>query len=154
MAAGEERTLRFINKAFLLTLSVQGTLLPYFLQEHFSGRLVGVALKRERQYLKQLALEIRRMHQHEFIHRDLTPYNILVQARGERIIFFYLDNDRTRRYPSWFCFPHLFRKRNLVQLNRFFFPGVSLQDRMRFIRYYLGVSRWAERERQLIRWLE
>jgi hypothetical protein len=31
---------------------------------------------------------------------------------------------------------------------------VSLQDRMRFARVYLGKARWGAAERRLIRWLE
>jgi len=63
-----------------------------------------------------------------------------------------MDNDRTRRYPPWY--PHLLWRRNLVQLNRFMLPGISLQDRMRFLRFYLARASWTRSDRRLVRWLE
>jgi len=110
------------------------------------------ALRKKRKYLRELALEISRLHQCGFVHGDLVPSNILVRAEQGEITFFYVDHDRTRRYPAWF--PHLLWRRNLVQLNRFVLPGISLQDRMRFLRFYLGKSSWGESDRRLIRWLE
>ncbi len=154
LVAGEQRRLRFINKSFLLTARVEGTSPPLFLQEHFSDRLDTVSLKRKREYMKQLAFEIRRLHQFGFIHGDLTPYNILVQTHGEKIDFYYMDNDRTRHYPPWTWLPHVLSKRNLVQLNRFVLPGISLQDRVRFLHYYLAKEPWGKGERRLIHWLE
>jgi len=152
LAAGEKRTFRFIKKAFLLTLRVDGIWLPLFLQQnYFYSR--PRSLKKKMAHLRQLSSEIRRLHQSGFVHDDLTPYNILVQANEANIAFFYMDHDRTRRYPSWFWFLHILQKRNLVQLNRFVLPGISLQDRMRFLRYYLGERVWGRRERRLIRWL-
>ncbi len=152
VAAGEKRTFRFIRQAFLLTLSLQGTPLPDFLKENFSHPLDTRNLKKKRACLKQLALEIRRLHQSGFVHGDLVPYNILVQAHGEELNFYYMDNDRTRRYPSWFPYP--LWKRNLVQLNRVFLPEISQQDRVRFLHYYLGCKFWGKSERRLFKSLD
>jgi len=154
LAAGEHRRLRYIDKSFLLTAMVEVTLLPFYLKEHFSDRLDTVSLKRKREYMKQIAIEIRCLHQYGFIHGDLTPYNILVQTHGERIVFYYMDNDRTRRYPPWTWLPRFLSKRNLLQLNRFVLPGISLQDRVRFLHYYLAKETWGRREHRLIHWLE
>jgi hypothetical protein len=63
-----------------------------------------------------------------------------------------MDNDRTRRYPGWI--PQQLWRRNLVQLNRFPLPGITLQDRVRFLRYYLGSKLWGKKERRLLDWLE
>ncbi|MFQ5849131.1 MAG: lipopolysaccharide kinase InaA family protein [Candidatus Binatia bacterium] len=152
VAAGEKRTLRFIRKAFLLTLSVEGTSLPLFLQENCCDASDSRPLRRKREYLRQLAFEIRRLHQFGFVHGDLVPYNILVQMQGDGVNFVYVDNDRTRRYPRWF--PHALWRRNLVQLNRFFLPGISKRDRVRFFRFYLGCRRCGKKERRLLRWLD
>lgn len=152
MAAGEERSFGFLGRAFLLTVAVEGSSLPLFLRENFSLPLGTDALRKKRASLRQLALEIRRLHQCGFVHGDLIPSNILVRSSEDGMTFFYLDNDRTRRYPRWL--PQPLWKRNLVQLNRFVLPGISLQDRMRFLRSYLGKKEWGERERRLVRWLE
>lgn len=152
VAAGEERTLRFLKRAFLLTLKVEAFPLKLFLQRHTSAASDRAALKKKREYLKCLASDIRRLHRQGFVHGDLVPSNILVRSEAGRISFFYLDNDRTRHYPAWL--PHALWKRNLVQLNRFVLPGISLQDRMRFLRVYLGERPWNRGDRRLMRWLE
>lgn len=152
VAAGEERDFRLLKRSFLLTARVEGPPLPLFLQAHFAVPLAPAALQEKRESLKKLALEIRRLHQAGFVHGDLVPSNILVRAEEKGVAFFYMDNDRTRCYPAWF--PQRLWKRNLVQLNRFVLPGISLQDRMRFLRSYLGGESWARSDRRLMRWLE
>lgn len=152
VAAGEERQVHVLKRAFLLTLAVRGSPLPRFILEHYSPPLDRAHVRKKREYLRRLAREIRGLHQEGFVHGDLVPYNILVREQGNDLDFFFMDNDRTRRYPLglgrglW--------KRNLVQLNRFVLPGISLQDRMRFLRHYLDDRPWGIEERRLIRWLE
>lgn len=152
VAAGEERSFRFLKKAFLLTLGIRGSSLPLFIRERYLPPLGRSALRKKREHLKQLALEIRRLHRLGFVHGDLVPTNILVRSEENGVTFFYMDHDRTRHYPRWL--PHLLWRRNLVQLNRFVLPGISLQDRMRFLNSYLGERPWAKREQRLARWLE
>ncbi|MBI2999955.1 MAG: hypothetical protein HYY46_16120 [Deltaproteobacteria bacterium] len=154
VAAGEERTLGVLKRAFLLTRGISGSALPYFLREYYASPLDPGRVRRKRKYIRQLALEVRRLHEIGFVHGDLVPYNILVHAQGGQPSFFYLDHDRTQRYPNWF--PQAFWKRNLVQLNRFVLPGISLQDRIRFLRHYLGVDDqpWGKKQKRLARWLE
>jgi hypothetical protein len=100
-----------------------------------------------------LAREIRRFHDRGFVHGDLIPPNIFVTA-GEPGAprFFFLDNDRTRRYPHWL--PQRLWKRNLVQLNRFPLAGISLQDRVRFFHFYTGRKKFLPADIRLARWLE
>lgn len=152
VAAGEERELGVLKRAFILTLGIDGLLLPHHIRDHYFPPLEPRRLREKRKYLRQFAEEIRRLHDSGFVHGDLVPYNILVSQEGGTVRFFYLDNDRTRRYPRWL--PQALWKRNLVQLNRFVLPGISLQDRMRFLRSYLGKRAWGATERRLVRWLE
>lgn len=152
VAAGEERGLGLLRRAFFLTLSVEGVSLPQFLRERFSVPLDADGVRVKREYLQKLALETRRLHQSGFVHGDLVPTNIFLRSKGTGLEFFLMDNDRTRRYPAWF--PHRLWKRNLVQLNRFALPGISLQDRMRFLRFYLGRRSWGKKDHRLLSWLE
>ena len=152
LAAGEERTSRLLERAFLLTVGIQGISLPLFLRELCPLLPGRASVQKKRAYLKQLALEIRRMHEEGFVHGDLIPSNILVHVEGERIAFYTIDHDRTRRYPFW-C-PQRLWKRNLVQLNRFVLDGISLQDRMRFLKFYLNSRSWGKKERRFLLWLE
>ena len=152
LAAGEKREHRLLRKAFVLTLGLKGQPLPVFLRQHSLG-IESVSLLEKRNGLKQLALEVRRLHQLGFVHGDLVPTNIFVSRTAEKgMRLFFMDNDRTRRYPKWF--PQVFWRRNLVQLNRIPLPGITLQDRVRFLSYYLGSKEWGSPERRLLAWLE
>jgi len=151
VAAGEIRAFRRVKRAFLLTLSVPGIPLPLYLQSQYAPTGEGLGMKRKREYLRQLALEIRRMHSLGFVHGDLIPSNILVQIDEEGARFFTLDHDRTRRYPAWL--PNRLWRRNLVQLNRMELAGISVRDRIRFLKCYLGCRNLAPGERRLARQL-
>jgi hypothetical protein len=153
VAAAEERAFGALRRAFLLTSEVAAQPLAAVLRDRFAPPLDRAAVRRKRQWLRQLALETRRMHRQGFVHGDLVASNILARLETDGgATFFYMDNDRTRRYPVWL--PHRLWRRNLVQLNRIVLPGISLQDRMRFLRAYLGENNWGRRERRLAHWLE
>jgi len=152
IAAGEERMCGLLRRAFLLTVEIEARPIAALLREQFTPPLDRMRLARKRAWLRKLALETRRLHELGFVHGDLVPSNIFARPEQEEVTFFYMDNDRTRRYPAWT--PQRLWRRNLVQLNRFVLPGISLQDRMRFLRGYLGERPWTEGERRLIRWLE
>jgi serine/threonine protein kinase len=152
VAAGEKRERGLLRKAFVLTLEVKGQSLPAFLRQHRLG-VESMSFCEKRNGLKQLALEVRRLHQLGFVHGDLVPTNIFVSrcaGKGSRL--FFMDNDRTHRYPKWI--PHVLWRRNLVQLNRIPLPGITLQDRVRFLSHYLGLKEWGNKERRLLSWLE
>jgi serine/threonine protein kinase len=152
LAAGEKREHGFLRKAFVLTLRVDGQSIPVLLKEHYLTAS-KLTLFDKRNGLKQLATEVRRLHELGFVHGDLLPTNILVsRTEGKVSRFFFMDNDRTRRYPKWM--PQLLWRRNLVQLNRLPLPGITLQDRMRFLSHYLKLKRWGKNERRLVSWLE
>ena len=136
VAAGEIRTLRWVRLAFLLTLSVPALPLPQYVKAQYPSDGEGPAVRRKREFLRQLALEVRRMHRLGFIHGDLLASNIMVQANEDQLNFYTLDHDRTRRYPAWL--PNGLWRRNLVQLNRVELPGISVRDRIRFLKFYLG----------------
>jgi hypothetical protein len=152
VAAGEKRAHCLLRRAFVLTIGVNGQSLPVFLRDCALG-VNNISLSEKRHGLQQLAIEVRRLHELGFVHGDLVPTNILVgRCTGEGSRFFFMDNDRTRHYPSWV--PHALWRRNLVQLNRIPLPGITLQDRLRFLGYYLGLKKWARKERQLLAWFE
>ena len=153
VGAGEERTFGALGRAFLLTAEIAAQPIATVLRERLAPPLDRPAVRKKRQWLKQLAVETRRLHQNGFVHGDLVASNILARLEGDGgPIFFYMDNDRTVRYPI--RLPHRLWRRNLVQLNRLILPGISLQDRMRFLKIYLGERPWGRRERRLVRWLE
>lgn len=153
LAAGESRRWGFLQRAFILTGEVPGRSLPEFLHD-----LARTANRREyfiakRDGASRLAQIIREFHRRGFVHGDLVASNLFVSraADGEFSVCF-MDNDRTRRYPAWFRQSRW--KRNLIQLNRKPLRGVTLQDRIRFLRAYLGRSEFCAADRRFARWLE
>lgn len=151
VAAGEERRFGLLRKAFFVTLAVDGEPVPKFLERHLT-RVRQMTIKQKRESLKGLARQIQRLHELGFVHGDLVPTNIQVTKASSGWRFTFMDNDRTRRYPSWL--PQRLWRRNLVQLNRFSLPGISLQDRMRFFREYVGGALESRKSLRLLRWLE
>lgn len=153
IAAGEERRFGFLRRAFVLTERVEGEAAPVFLGA-WAGRASDrevLALKREG--IKRFAGMIRRFHRFGFVHGDLVASNVLLFGTPrDGLKVYFMDHDRTRRYPTWL--PQSLWKRNLVQLNRMPLPGISLQDRMRFLQGYLDRRKFSARDRGLARWLE
>jgi hypothetical protein len=153
IAVGEQRRYRLLQKSFLLTIGISGEALPIYLHDRRASEPPDLSLRQKTRAVKELAIEVRRFHGLGFVHGDLIPWNILVsEDPGDGIRFYFMDNDRTGKYPSWI--PQRRWRRNLVQLNRFPLPGVTLQDRMRFLHHYLSKRSWDRQDRRLISWLE
>jgi hypothetical protein len=152
VAAGEQRRCRFLCRAFILTRKIDAQPVHAFLAR-FTRRKDEWTLVAKRAELQRVANLIRRFHENGFVHGDLVASNLLVgdASGGDRAIYF-MDNDRTRRYPGQA--PQVLLKRNLIQLNRMPLPGITLQDRLRFLLAYLSKRRLARSERRLARWFE
>jgi hypothetical protein len=153
IAVGEQRRCCLIQRAFVLTESVDGRPLPDFLSRRGAGCPGTKDLARKWERIRALGSMVRRFHQLGFVHGDMVATNILVgETARDGIEFYLMDNDRTRRFPLW-C-PQSLWRRNLVQLNRMPLPNISLQDRMRFLQAYLAAHKFSTADRKLARWLE
>jgi hypothetical protein len=147
LAAGEERSTWSLGRAFLLTREITAKPLAAELKERFAAVENRARVREKRKWLASLGREIQRLHRNGFVHGDLVASNILVAAGDTEPIFYFMDHDRTRRYPAWMR--QRMWRRNLVQLNRFALPGLSLRDRLRFMRAYDE-----DRNRALNAWIE
>jgi Lipopolysaccharide kinase (Kdo/WaaP) family len=153
VAVGEQRRFRFVQRAFVLTESIEGRALPDFLARRDARRADSRDLARKWEGIRAFGNLVRRFHQLGFVHGDMVASNILVgETVDDGIKFYLMDNDRTQRFPLWF--PQSLWRRNLVQLNRMPLPNISLQDRMRFLHAYLDARKLSVAERKLARWLE
>jgi hypothetical protein len=90
------------------------------------------ALARRRCLLHAVGGAIGAWHAAGLYHGDLSPRNILCRTAGERLEFFWLDNEGTRRFGR---LPERLRVRNLVQVDKRLLP-LSRTDRMRLARGY------------------
>lgn len=153
IAAGEQRYLRFIRRAFVLTAKVEGQPLPAYLADLAQARDKRSSLRLKRTGLVKLARLIREFHGFGFVHGDMVASNLFISSSaGDEIMIYFMDNDRTRRYPTWL--PQSMWKRNLIQLNRMPLPSITLQDRVRFLQAYLGNGWRYYRKRRLAKWFE
>lgn len=112
-------------------------------------------LRTRRSVLHALGLEIARLHEHGYVHGDLTPYNVLVVST-EPIRFAFIDHEHTRRASMRWPMARRYRMRNLVQLGHFDLPGLTLRDRMRVFTSYVNARKLPPRKtfRRLARMIE
>jgi len=154
IGAGEQRSFRRVGKAFILTKSVPAINLSVYLRALGCDDKACFSTLEKRNYIRKLGDQIGKIHELGFVHGDMILPNILIRVHEGDVFYYYIDHDRTRRYPRWL--PQTLWKRNLVQLNRLVLPGITLTDRMRFFRAY-AAARTTSRgshELRLLRWLE
>ncbi len=105
-------------------------------------------INRRRRLLERLGREIGAWHGAGLYHGDLRLSNVLMQIEGDDCTFYWMDNERTRRYAR---LPRARRAHNLMQI--IMDPGVfSRTDMMRLWRTYQSVCGFApEDEKQFLR---
>ena len=150
---GEKRRWGQAETSLVLTEKIDGQPAPVFLSALRYSRDDHAQVQMKRRALRQLGDLVRRFHDLGFVHGDLVATNIFVAGQmKDTPVFYFMDNDRTQRYPVWLTVN--LRKRNLVQLNRLPLAHVTLQDRMRFLHAYLKVDRFGNTQREFAIWLE
>ena len=122
VAVGELRQFRVFRVGFVLTSRIHGQPLPVFLQNLEGAPQGRRDLRLKRDGLARLAELVRQFHRLGFVHGDLIANNLLVAVAEAEPQFYFMDNDRTSRFPRWW--PAHGWKRNLVQLNRMPLAGV------------------------------
>ncbi|MBN1817502.1 MAG: phosphotransferase [Sedimentisphaerales bacterium] len=93
----------------------------------------AAVLSERRTMIRTLGQTIGKMHAAGIMHGDLRPRNMLVSQEENGWKVFFLDNERTQKWPY---LPDFWRLKNLVQINMF--PeGLTRTDRYRFFREYI-----------------
>lgn len=88
---------------------------------------------RRRSVIEQFAQTVGRMHNCGIFHGDLRLGNVLMKSADDKFDFYFLDNERTKKFGK---LPDRLRLKNLVQINMLR-TGISRADRMRFFKEYL-----------------
>jgi len=135
LALGEDRMVLWLRRCFLVTFEVAASQSLYEVLSQDSSGLDIEALRRKRDLIRTLGHTIGRLHACGIVHGDLRQGNILARYEDGRWRLFFLDNERTRRFP-WV--PPRLRRKNLVQIGMLR-AGLSRTDRLRFWRAYLSV---------------
>jgi len=103
------------------------------------------ALICKRTLIKAFAETVGRMHAKGIFHGDLRLGNVLAKQNQDGWEFFFLDNERTKKF--W-RLPNRLRLKNLVQVNMFQ-DGISRTDRLRFFKVYLEENSTIENKRKI-----
>lgn len=93
----------------------------------------GLGIRDKRELIRAFGRTAGRMHARGIFHGDLRLGNVLAKKEKDRWRFFFIDNERTRKFRN---LPSRLRLKNLVQMNMFRDENITNTDRMRFFREY------------------
>jgi len=130
----ERRLGLFTIDNMLVTREVENAVsMPQLLRD-ICRRSDEEALVHKRALIRAFAQTIGQMHSRGIFHGDLRLGNVLVVKEHENWRFYFIDNERTKKFR---CLPSRLRLKNLVQINMFF-HAISNTDRVRFFKTYLS----------------
>ena len=132
VAMGEFKS-GFNRENFLLTLEAKDTKPIYQFLPKSLENLDKEQLQSKRELIRAFGRTVGRMHAKGIFHGDLKMVNVLAQQEEGIWRFFFIDNERTKKFSR---LPSCLRLKNLVQLNMAM-DGISRTDRMRFFKSYL-----------------
>lgn len=148
LAFGEERKIRVLQRAFILTSFFPGTLsLQAHLESEAFGSLSGSS---RRFFLCALGRWVSALHCRGYRDRDLFARNILVHGEKAVRCFSKIDSPSGSggRVPPGGAFPYL---RDLNDLDRDLSRWLSRQDRLRMVLAYTGSGEVDIEVRRLIK---
>ena len=135
IAIGQFQSSFFNKEDFLVTLEVQNAKQIYQLISESPGSSTDEQLRGKRKLIREFGQTIGAMHARGIFHGDLRLGNVLAKKENGNWRFFFLDNERTRKFRR---LPARLRLKNLVQVNMFRSDAITNTDRMRFFTDYLA----------------
>jgi tRNA A-37 threonylcarbamoyl transferase component Bud32 len=142
VAMGQCRFVFFTIRNFVATLGVEnGRSVYQIIADKQYGPNTG-QFQMKRSLAGSFGRTIGRMHAEGIFHGDLRLGNVLARKELDGWRFFFLDNERTKKFRR---LPARLRLKNLVQINMFEPWLASNTDRMRFFKEY-----WAENKRSKV----
>lgn len=147
VAAGRFSVLTFCKRTFLLTKEVGRSHPVYSYFSDIWSVSASQTSVEKRNFIKQLAATVGKMHACGIFHGDLRAGNILARDSGDKWRFYLLDNERTKKFK---CLPDRLRVKNLVQLNMLQ-EGVNQTDRIRFFKAYMEQQDFIDDGRLLLK---
>ena len=121
----------FCTNSILLTKEVPDSMQLGEKLQQLSRDRSRNAIRQKRRLIRQFGKVVGEMHQKGILHGDLRLRNVLVREEEEGFSFWFIDNERTKRFSR--LRPGHVRK-NLVQLNMKL--EASNTDRLRFVKAY------------------
>ena len=133
IALVQYKTAFICKRNFLLTEEIRNCAQLYKAIAELSQADGTESLRRKRDLISSLGRTIGRMHAAGIFHGDLRAGNVLVGKADQTWQFFFIDNERTRKFRR---LPNRLRLKNLVQTNMFR-KNITRTDRLRFFKSYL-----------------
>lgn len=138
VAVGEYRRGLLHKASFLVTRAIENVKSTYELLFEDVDSRVAEQLRAKRRQIEAFGQTIGKMHENGIFHGDLRLANTLAKKGSGGWRFFFLDNERTRRFRR---LPRRQRVKNLVQVNLFPPGQMSSTDRMRFFKAYAAENK-------------
>jgi len=137
VAMGQCRFAFFTTRNFIATLEVENARSVYQNVVDNQSSLNTGQFQMKRSLAGAFGRTIGRMHAGGIFHGDLRLGNVLARKEQDDWRFFFLDNERTKKFRR---LPGRLRLKNLVQINMFEPWAASNTDRMRFFKEYWAGS--------------
>ena len=143
----EERRAGFVRQSALITEAIHDA---SNIRDWLDRPELEVAnsIRRKRQLLRAFGRAVGAWHEAGLYHGDMRTSNILCRTSKGEFTFFWLDNERSRKFA---LLPMRFRVHNLMQVNMER-RGVTLMDRMRFWKAYLEETHISSNQQKRIIW--
>jgi len=135
VAVGQRRYGPFCAANFLITRALEDARDVYTCFDNNWTEQSPDVLRDKRRFIKALGETIGRMHRAGIFHGDMRAGNVFAKKSKGNWQFFFLDNERTKRFR---CLPQRLRLKNLVQINMLRAKAIGNTDRMRFFASYIG----------------
>lgn len=132
---------------YLLTDAVSSSLsLDHWIESEFLRCSPTGRWDLRRHLVRELAVQLQRLHAAGLDHRDLKPTNILVSVSSDRPVLWLIDLEGVWEWP---VIPRIRAVQNLARLwaGVAMHPAVTSTDAIRFLKCYLGPDashRWKE----------
>jgi len=134
IAAGWCKSGPLCRRSFIVTAEAENTRPIYQLIPESFQQLTTERIREFRSLTKALGRTVGRMHAKGIFHGDLRLGNILAGKDNGGWRFYFLDNERTKKFGR---IPDRLRVKNLVQLNLHWRGALTTTDRLRFFKAYL-----------------
>ena len=119
---------------YMVTAAASAVGVASYMASYMRGSNNTSLINWKRAVIRALGREVGRLHSAKIIHGDLRPNNVLIELGTEKPSFYFIDNERTRRWP-WSPAEKSIRK-NLLQIGMLFPVDISKTDRLRFWKSY------------------
>jgi hypothetical protein len=133
IAVGETWSGPFHSESFSVTLGIENTKRAVDIIRRIHEITTPEQLAAHRNLIRNFGLTIGKMHANGIFHGDLRFGNVLFRPDGASWRFFFIDNERTKKF---ILLPFWLRVKNIVQLNIGTYGILSRTDRMRFFSEY------------------